>query len=180
MPYYRCWSCLVISYSAAGYSTVGRCPECATPLGGRSNGLHTGEPALRCTLPARLGSPAEARRAVRALGFPEEDCEKVALLVSELVTNSVRRSGDSAHDPAGPDDSIDLLLTHADDEVHIAVRDRGPGFVPSELPEEPTEGGLGFVVVNALAKGWGVLANGHGSTVWCTMDMPAMEMRVAS
>ena len=174
MPYYRCWSCLVTSYSAAGYSTVGSCPECATPLGGGgSNGFHTGEPALRRNLPARPGSAAEARRAVRALGFPEDAREDVALLVSELVTNSVRHAGSAAHDPAGLDGSIDLLLTHTDSEVHIAVHDRGPGFEPSGLPVDPTEGGLGFVIVDALTKGWGVLSNGHGCTVWCTMEIQA-------
>ena len=32
MPYYRCTSCLLLSYSAANHSTVGRCAHCDTPL----------------------------------------------------------------------------------------------------------------------------------------------------
>jgi hypothetical protein len=32
MPYYRCQSCLLLSYSAAHHSTVGRCAHCDEPL----------------------------------------------------------------------------------------------------------------------------------------------------
>jgi hypothetical protein len=38
MPYYRCPSCGVTSFTAAGHSTVGLCPECATPLGSGPRG----------------------------------------------------------------------------------------------------------------------------------------------
>ena len=34
MPYYRCTSCALLSYSAANHSTVGRCPYCEVPLPG--------------------------------------------------------------------------------------------------------------------------------------------------
>ena len=34
MPYYRCTSCSLISYSAANYSTVGICAHCDSPLAG--------------------------------------------------------------------------------------------------------------------------------------------------
>src|SRR5829696_1059687 len=48
----------------------------------------------------------------------------VRLLVSELVTNSVK------HARVSEDDSIVLEVRVADDTVRIEVRDPGPGFEP--------------------------------------------------
>jgi hypothetical protein len=39
MPYYRCPSCGLTSYSAAGHSTVAECPTCGTSLQAASNVL---------------------------------------------------------------------------------------------------------------------------------------------
>jgi len=173
MPYYCCPSCGVTSYSAAGHSSVGTCPDCMAPLGGGANGALPASPALQRTLPARPASAPEARRALDALGLPEDARAKLALLVSELVTNAVRHAGIAAHDPVALDASIDLLLTHDEGEMRLAVRDRGPGFTPPRKPRARMHGGLGLVVIDALSKAWGVESNGHGCTVWCTLDLPA-------
>jgi len=166
-----------MTYSAAGYSTVGACPACSAPLIGSPNGRSSrAQPPLpvRRTLAARPHSPAEARRAVDLLALPIQIRETLMLLVSELVTNSVRHAGNgnTAYDPAGLEETIDLTLTHADDEVHVAVHDRGPGFSLPPRPERHPEGGRGLAVVASLAKAWGVDCDDEGCTVWCTLDAP--------
>ena len=77
----------------------------------------------------------------------------VRLLVSELVTNSVR------HAQVGPESSIRLRLSLADDHVRVEVSDDGPGFDPPA--QDPTaelarESGWGLFFVTQLADRWGV------------------------
>ena len=77
----------------------------------------------------------------------------VRLLVSELVTNSVR------HAEAGPDSSIVLRVAIADEHVRVEVCDKGPGFDPPA--QDPTaelarESGWGLFFVTQLADRWGV------------------------
>lgn len=77
----------------------------------------------------------------------------VRLLVSELVTNSVR------HAEIGPDGSILLKLAIDDGQVRVEVSDSGPGFDPPEA--DPTaelarDNGWGLFFVTQLADRWGV------------------------
>ena len=173
MPYYCCPACGVTSYSAAGYSSVGLCPECSTPLTALSNGNGNGhspaDPAFRRRFPSRPGAAPEARRAIEALGLPHEERDNLRLMASELVTNAVRHAGHAAHDPAGLDGSIDMVVTQADGATRLAVRDEGPGFTPPEAPRTPDHGGLGFVIIEALSEAWGVICHDRGCTVWCTL-----------
>ena len=77
----------------------------------------------------------------------------VRLLVSELVTNSVR------HAEIGPEESIGLNVKLADDRVRVEVIDRGPGFdPPTEDPsaELAPDRGWGLFFVTQLADRWGV------------------------
>lgn len=131
---------------------------------------------MRRSFPARPGSVAQARRAMLALPLSEDACERLQLLVSEVVTNSVRHAGDSAYDPAQLDDQIDLLVTHDEDVVTVAIHDRGSGFSPPPPPPTPnggpTEGGLGLMIVDALSTEWGVEKEDDGCTVWFTLAAP--------
>ena len=77
----------------------------------------------------------------------------VRLLVSELVTNSVR------HAQIGPEDSINLRVAVRDEHVRVEVVDSGPGFEPPEA--DPTaelarDSGWGLFFVTQLADRWGV------------------------
>jgi anti-sigma regulatory factor (Ser/Thr protein kinase) len=77
----------------------------------------------------------------------------VRLLVSELVTNSVR------HAQIGPEDSIELRVSVDDDEVRVEVADSGPGFEPPDhepTAEEARDSGWGLFFVTQLADRWGV------------------------
>ncbi len=77
----------------------------------------------------------------------------VALVLSELVTNSVRHGGDS--------DGISVEVETSDRKIRVEVTDHGPCFTK----EEPRNGGMGLDIVDQIADKWGVTSNG-GCTVW--------------
>lgn len=85
--------------------------------------------------------------------------EDVVLLVSELVTNSVRHS-DS--------ESIDVSVQAVNGPIRIEVSDEGPGFDASD----PRGDGLGLTIVEKLSDRWG-LERGDRFTVWAELSRPA-------
>jgi anti-sigma regulatory factor (Ser/Thr protein kinase) len=108
-------------------------------------------------------APAAARRAVEAFGaaLAPEVVPDVKLLVSELITNSVKY---------GRDGTVQLVLRSDDPrQVHVEVVDQGVGFVPTARDRPRTEpGGWGLHMVEALTERWGVR---EGSThVWFEID----------
>jgi anti-sigma regulatory factor (Ser/Thr protein kinase) len=109
-------------------------------------------------------APAEARTAVGGVceGVDSELRETVVLLVSELVTNSVR------HGRGQVDEQVKLEIELAANSLRVAVSDQGPGFVPSTRRHRPTAG-WGLVIVDELADRWGVTRGGR--TVWFECDL---------
>ena len=94
----------------------------------------------------------------------------VRLLVSELVTNSVR------HAQIGPEDSIRLRVRVDDGKVHVEVIDSGPGFEPPPVDAEADasrERGWGLFFVTQLADRWGV--DGERGAVWFEIDEQRAE-----
>jgi anti-sigma regulatory factor (Ser/Thr protein kinase) len=84
----------------------------------------------------------------------------VRLLVSELVTNSVK------HAQVSEDDSIMLNVRIADAVVRVEVCDNGPGFEPpatASPPGEVDEGGLGIAIIRALVDELHFETAGSGS-----------------
>lgn len=170
MPYYRCPACGLTSYSAAAYSSISACPTCPAELTDDSKlRLVAGaRHDLSFTLLARPAAAAHARRALIRVALPEVTRDDLALLVTELVTNSVVHAGLS------PADCIDVELTNGTGTVRLAVHDRGPGFAPG--PAEASEplganplvpNGRGLVILAALSSRWGVDRDADGCTVWC-------------
>jgi anti-sigma regulatory factor (Ser/Thr protein kinase) len=87
----------------------------------------------------------------------------VRLLVSELVTNSVK------HALVSEDDSIMLDVHVAGDVVRVEVRDSGPGFDrPSAAPPDDADEGWGLFLVEQLADEWGV--ERERQAVWFQID----------
>jgi anti-sigma regulatory factor (Ser/Thr protein kinase) len=83
------------------------------------------------------------------------------LLVSELITNSVKYGGEG---------QVTLILRSEDPQhVHVEVVDQGVGFVPVARDRPKTEpGGWGLHMVESLTQRWGVR---EGSThVWFEID----------
>jgi anti-sigma regulatory factor (Ser/Thr protein kinase) len=109
---------------------------------------------------------AWARNALVAI-HPHVDAEPMAdirLLVSELVTNSVRHSDMAAHDTVGLDVVVD------GDTIHVQVCDTGTGFEPTPRKAGQSKaGGWGLYLVERLADRWGVRSNGF-TRVWFEID----------
>ena len=119
--------------------------------------------ALDIDIPRDRTAPSEARRAVERFGATLDPAvlPDVKLLVSELISNSVKYGGDG---------QVTLILRSEDPHhVHVEVVDQGVGFVPAARSRPKTEpGGWGLHMVEALTERWGVH---NGSThVWFEID----------
>ena len=88
--------------------------------------------------------------------------EDLRLLVTELVTNSVRYASGS---------SVDLRVRITRRRVRVEVGDSGRGFA-QRSPPEPTAAsasGRGLYFVERLADRWGVEQK-RGTRVWFEID----------
>src|SRR5207247_317714 len=104
-------------------------------------GTHRAVPSTEIggSFPLDPRAPAEARRSLASLGgvVPPEVLIDLALLVSEVVTNSVKHS-------ARPGQNVDVSIRAGPDVVRVEVRDGGPGFEPAPLAAAPPPGGGGW------------------------------------
>ena len=83
--------------------------------------------------------------------LPEEHGRNLLLLTCELVNNSV------LHGEAGEADVIEIELQSTDTGIRAEVSDPGRGFAPGGRDLELDEpGGWGLVLVESIAKRWGV------------------------
>lgn len=136
---------------------------------------------------AAAHAAAAARSALEVLTeHVERGClQDARLLLSELVTNSVRHAG------IGGESSIGLALRLTQDRLSVAVSDPGPGFTPEiTKPDLDQEGGRGLFIVDQLADSWGVgdspltpprgaRSTGAGTVVWFELRRAAVEPPVA-
>jgi anti-sigma regulatory factor (Ser/Thr protein kinase) len=167
MPYIHCPTCGVSAYTAAAHSTTDTCPVCDTAIGnGHANGNRVeggfGGRTLRRELAAAPASISEARHAVGDLKdeLGEALHATVVLLVSELLTNSMRHSGCG-------DRPIELHVVVTRESVRLRVTDEGIGFRPAGRTGEDT--GWGLFMVEELADRWGADARA-GASVWFEID----------
>lgn len=110
-------------------------------------------------------APFAARAALLELSPRIEEAllHNARLLVSELVTNSVRHAG------AGEEDSLLLEVLLSPDGLRIEVADDGPGFeARSGFPGLEQVSGRGLFLVERIADRWGVAD--HGTRVWFELD----------
>jgi signal transduction histidine kinase len=115
---------------------------------------------LRLRLDRGPNAAAKARRSLATLrgDLDASVMEILRLLVTELVTNSVR------HARA---DTVLLRVLIGKSAVRTEVTDAGPGFDPpavGSLSSDRT--GWGLFLVERLATRWGVRRNGDGTSVW--------------
>lgn len=116
---------------------------------------------LKAQFPASGEAATLARQALGLLlPLAGDRADDLELLVSELVTNSVR------HADVDGDNTVWLEITVRPDGIRIDVADSGPGFSAPQPPEPgvPQVGGWGLVLVNQLCESWGISAK--GSHVW--------------
>jgi len=118
--------------------------------------------ALDIRLPPTPVSGREARARIEPLGASvgSDVLHDVSLLVSELVTNSVR------HARFDEGEAIEVSVI-VDDVVRVEVHDPGPGFdLPAFEPAHPLESaGWGLLLVERLTDRWGV-DRSNGTSVW--------------
>jgi integral membrane sensor domain MASE1/anti-sigma regulatory factor (Ser/Thr protein kinase) len=142
------------------------------------------EPAGVATAPAPNGSivveldpgpgcPADARTALSPLigALTTQVYSDLRLLVSELVTNSVR------HARLRPGDRIRLRVELSDRVLRVEVSDPGEGFganIPEPSPREP--GGWGLFLTEQLADRWGVDRDKGWTTVWLERDLDPLGL----
>lgn len=109
------------------------------------------------------GGPEAAARARRALSRLRADIdpplmETLRLLVTELVSNSVRHAAS---------DTVVLKIVVGRAAVITEVTDEGPGFDPADtLPAANDESGWGLFLVERLAHRWGVSHEDQATRVW--------------
>lgn len=131
----------------------------------------SGAPANRIEVELEAGPEAAAYARSALLGLePRLDprvMDDVRLLVSELVTNSVRHSG------AADGECVRVGVGLDGGNVHVDVADAGTGFEPrGRRPGQSKAGGWGLFLVERLADRWGVARDG-GTRVWFEIDAPA-------
>jgi anti-sigma regulatory factor (Ser/Thr protein kinase) len=123
---------------------------------------------MQLSLPVDATTPGAARTAVGEQGFsvPARVLPDLQLLVSELVTNSVR------HAQLVPGQRIELRMHVETGMVRVEVEDPGPGFSPSPRRSgDRRDDGWGLYLVEHIADRWGVM-DGPPSIVWFEMDWP--------
>ena len=122
---------------------------------------------LHTRLPLTPVAGARARRCLEPLRkhLHPETFDSLRLLVSELVSNSLRHSGRPEGDP------ILLNVELTDGEVRVEVVDRGSGpDVIRPAPGAEDESGWGLYLVDRLADAWGYSRDGP-TRVWFELSV---------
>jgi len=121
---------------------------------------------LSITLPADASSATTARTEVTRRLAPRLTSgalEDVRLLLTELITNSLR------HADMNPDDEIGVRAELVDGTVRIEVSDPGRDGPVEVRQPGALGGGYGLFLVDRLTNRWGVDRH-HGTTVWAELS----------
>jgi anti-sigma regulatory factor (Ser/Thr protein kinase) len=149
---------------------MGSAWQCARP--GQPRPLDAGTLVL-VALPT---SPFWARRYTRLFldscpGMSEDTAETAELLVSELVTNAVRFTGNLAHTLRYTERAnaslISLSIRHFREGLLIEVYDTSSNPPVRSRADEDTESGRGLMLVEALSKEWSYFFPPRGGKVVC-------------
>jgi anti-sigma regulatory factor (Ser/Thr protein kinase) len=124
--------------------------------------------SFRLSLVPSRTAPTEARRALEGIStrLDHDLSERAGLVISELVTNSLK------HADLSEPQRIELSVSVRPEFVRIDVTDPGDGFEPVALrpgDDENGVGGWGLWVVDQLTDRWGVDFS-HSTHVWCEFD----------
>jgi anti-sigma regulatory factor (Ser/Thr protein kinase) len=88
--------------------------------------------------------------------------DTAVLLLSELVTNSMRHS-----DSGRPGQTVTVTVLQAGEVIRVEVTDCGGATVPVLRPgNAAAEGGRGLHLVDSLATRWGVGQDDRNATTW--------------
>jgi anti-sigma regulatory factor (Ser/Thr protein kinase) len=168
MPYYRCPACGLTVHSVGGRFTRSVCPNCSEPLAAADRiQIEEHHPAaITRRFPPERRSAAAARRELETLlwNLDAAEFDIVALLVTEMIANSVKHSG------MRPGGSVRLDVALTEQLIRVEVRDDGPGFVPaSRNGASPLESHWGLHLIQKLTDRWKVETDPH-TVVWFELD----------
>jgi anti-sigma regulatory factor (Ser/Thr protein kinase) len=108
-----------------------------------------------------------ARRSILSVeaGLPDAVRHRLALLLSELVTNAIQHGG------AGEHETIQVRIASSYEKIRVEVFDPGPNAPGPRSRLEP-QGGYGLLLVDRLAHGWGRdRVEGGGSLAWFELQL---------
>ena len=118
----------------------------------------------RAELDSHPRSVKQARRfvAARLNGHDPQLVEQATLMVSELVTNSIRHA-------SGP---VAITLDVTADRLRCDVSDPGPGTPTVRSPAPGENSGRGLRIIAELADEWGLTSNAEsGNNVWFVLQL---------
>ena len=126
--------------------------------------------ALSFEMAGGAEAPRQARSAVLAALRDQVSpaaARDVALVVSELVTNSVEYAA------TGPAERLEIDVDVRANCVLIEVSDDGSRLGPRSSPRHPdAPTPFGLALVDLLAQSWGVDRDGAGHTrMWCELPL---------
>jgi anti-sigma regulatory factor (Ser/Thr protein kinase) len=118
------------------------------------------------TFPSTTQSVVRARRlAIETLtGLDPQLTDAFAVMVSELVTNSVRHAASE----------FTVAIDRDAHRVRVAVSDLGEQRPSMRNPDPTEQSGRGLQIVNALSDDWGIMETPgrSGKTVWFVVALP--------
>ncbi len=167
MPYVECPGCRISLYSAASHSWVADdCPVCGESLLGATKRFPVpGRARTLCReFPSTPRAVESARHSLDGLYGELGDVihTRAALLVSELVTNSVKHS-------RATNGLIELVACITSSMLRVEVSDDGEGFDSLPIADDDAESGRGLQLVRELADRWG-WPTGLRTAVWFEID----------
>jgi serine/threonine-protein kinase RsbW len=122
---------------------------------------------------ARAESAEEVRTVLRgwlAGRAAERELGDAELVLTELLTNSVRHAGLAAGD------IVRVRVTEDGEVLHLEVEDDGRAGVPRRREPHPIDGGIGLNLVDTLALHWGIEHDGV-TKVWADLPLTADRRR---
>ena len=135
---------------------------------------------LELSVPPDLSSLADVRRSFDAFGLPPRVRQNAQLLVTELVSNSIR------HAQLRADERIRIWAGWSGRRLKVIVRDRDHGqpgrpsqpvgIAGSIRPAPGAESGWGLFIVNQVASRWGAIHDG-GPGYWFELHASRPQVR---
>ena len=124
-------------------------------------------PSMHVCLPSDFRAARAARQSIRSLEpyVPEEKIQDLNLLVSELVTNSVK------HGSLMQDQAIEIDANPTERGIKIEVSNPGRADMTNKIEQRAmAESGWGLLLVTKIASRWGMSMNGS-THIWFELDL---------